>query len=239
MRVSALFAVLALGIPTTASEAAAPPTAAARGEAPSIEAARRAVEQQVRVAPGGMRDATTTTTPEAEHPPTGVHCRFWYPIVRIDSPWMDDRSASCWTARDWLTIEVELYSLSGPRNPGHPGWEALGSAPRDLTSIASALGRMWTNGKGTAATVAPPAFVVAGDGVRRAYVSVAWEEAGGVPRGTPARRRTVKRVTLLDGWILVVSAAGPVHYRQAIERYVPAIFEQCTSSLRSGKLPGS
>lgn len=199
--------------------------------APSLEAAREAVEQQVRVSPGGMRNATASTTPEAEHAPTGVRCRFWYPIVRIDSPWIDDRSASCWTARDWLSIGVELYSMAGPRNRTDAYWEPLVTARRDLPSIASALTRMWTKGSARAVQVSAAALAVTGDGVRRPYVTVILEEGGGAPGRTPQVRRSVKRITLLDGWILVVSAEGPAYYKVAIDNYVAKEFERATRSL--------
>jgi hypothetical protein len=199
-------------------------------DAPSVDAAREAVRRVLGDGSGPMRDATVSTTPEVEHIATGARCRFWYPIVRIDHKWFDDRAIACFTARDWLNIEVEMLSLEGPRRgrTTNPFWQPLLDAPRELPAIVDALARMWT-----APADAPVRSLGRTEGTAQSrhggevrFFTLMYEQPGGAPSGTPARRRTVRRVALIGEWVFVVTAEGPVHYNRALDTYVAAAFDQ-------------
>lgn len=214
-------------------------------DAPTVEDARRAIQEELRLArqqaPGlQVINVTSTTTPEAEHLATGARCRFWYRSADIDHPWFDDRAMSCWTAGGWVQTGLSIYDLRGPRREMNWGIAPLLRAgPVTLESLAGAL---------TAASASTDATQPAGALERRRMRSPGGRDLevlgfavtgpGGAPDGTRQMRHNASRLLIVDGWIFHVSAGGPTHYRDAIEGYADAGVQRLIESLEAAaRLP--
>lgn len=212
--------------------------AASSVDAPDVETARRSAQQALGPDTPGrtVLNATTTTTPEILHVPTGARCRFWYASVAVDSPWLDDRALACITRHQWLTVSYSFYNLNGPRRPGQSwrGTEYLGIA-RTLPDLARArAGRLG----GTVTAVSPIQGITTADGSRYEYVSLTNEYEGGAPNGFRNRRMTTWRLMLAGDWLIELSAEGPVHYQASLREYADTSLQRVSVSMDESRRSG-
>jgi hypothetical protein len=246
MRGAAL-ALLAAG----ALAAALPPAAAAQAlptDAPSVEQARRSIQDEIALAkrhayrfrPLPILNATTTTTPEIEHVETGARCRFWYGSADIRFPWLDDRALACDTSRDWVSVSLALYNLAGPLRPNLDWRPAFLDAPRSLPDLVRALAqsRAEPGSEGRSVTLGEPATLTTAGGRSVDYMDYRVEGPGGGPRGTPQRHYQSFRVATIDGWLIVAGGYGPGHYRDSLDSYAATAFEQAIAAMEeNARLP--
>lgn len=246
MRQAALTALgavsLAVALPAAAGAQARP------ADAPSVEQARRSIQDEIALAkrhayrfrPLPILNATTTTTPEIEHVETGARCRFWYGSAEIRFPWLDDRALECDTRHDWVSTSVALYNLAGPLRPD-PHWRPpFLDAPRTLPDLVRALARQHARGigEGTSATIGEPATLRTPGGRAVDYTDLRLEGPGGGPDGTAQRHYQSYRVATIDGWLIAVSGYGPSHYRESLDLYAATTFERVIASMEeNARLP--
>lgn len=216
------------------------------GDAPTIEEARRSIQEPLRQARQQtlglqMINVTSTTTPEAEHVATGARCRFWYRAAEIRGPWLDDRAVECGSAGGWVHTGLSIMSLRGPRQPvawgiapllraGAPTLEALAAA-----MTARSIG-IWA---GAQAVGAPQRLEVRSPAGRElAALSFAIGGPGGAPGGTRQEQYATHRLLIVDGWLFEVRASGPSHYRRELDGYAEAGLQRLIESLETAaRLP--
>jgi hypothetical protein len=196
-------------------------------DAPSVEEARAWMETQRLSWPNridGQRliNATTTTTPEAAHAPTGATCRFWHGSGRIRHVFEDGRHFECSTMLGWISVETRIDFRETPEAMRSPNsyWNYLNRAREDVVAIVSAQVDRTMNDSppGISRTQAVAGSWTAPDGrvFRYATADVIYPSgapAGGEPRGL--RRITV--IAASDDWIVSHAVNAPILYRRAIE----------------------
>lgn len=213
---------------------------AAPPDAPSVEEARRSIQEPLRLGRQSMGlqliNVTSTTTPEAEHIATGARCRFWYRAAEIRGPWIDDRAVECSSAGGWVNSGLSITSLRGPRRPVEWGLAPLLRAgPQTLEALAAAtIAASIRNWSGAQAISAPRRLPTTSPAGRRIeMLSFAINGPGGAPGRTPQIQYSTRRLLIIDGWLFEVSASGPIHYRRELEGYAEAGVSRLIESLET------
>ena len=212
-------------------------------DAPSIEAGRRWMQNEIDLAERhnnddapGLVNATTSLTPEAEHVPTGAHCRFWFGLADIRFTFYNGRALSCGSMMGWLNVGATIYHRE--ERPNSPqGWQGpeSGSAtatPRDVALARAAAVEREAPGLTSAAISETREWVTPG-GQRIPYVAATVIYPGGAPDGTPQRRQTRLYAALVGDWMLIYRSDGPVHYRAAIDNYAEDGFRRLLASVEA------